>query len=274
MYPTGTGSPKFYGLPKIHKPGVPLRSIVSSRGTVSYGTAKDLARILKHLVGMSQHHVLNTRDFVQHLKGIRLQQDECIISYDVKALFTSVPIQPAIDTIRTKLSQDKDHQQRTSMTIHQIISLLFCLKNTYFAFQGRYYEQLEGAAMASPISTIVANLYMEEFEAKALSTAPHTPPSPWKGFVGDTFVVIKSVHNDEFLQHINSIDESIQFTAENTKADGSMPFLDTLVIPQSDGSLMTTVYRKPTHTDQYLQWHSHHAISAKYSVISTLLSQD
>ena len=49
-----------------------------------------------------------------------------------------------------------------------------------------------------------------------------------------------------------------------------MPFLDTLVIPQPDGSLMITVYKKPIHTYQYLQWDSHHAISAKYSVISTL----
>ena len=50
-----------------------------------------------------------------------------------------------------------------------------------------------------------------------------------------------------------------------------MPFLDTLVTPQSDGSLATKVYRKPTHTNQYLQWDSHHAISNKYSMISSLL---
>ena len=50
-----------------------------------------------------------------------------------------------------------------------------------------------------------------------------------------------------------------------------MPFLDTLVTPQSYGSLATTVYRKPTHTNQYLQWDSHHAISNKYNIISSLL---
>ena len=51
LYPTGAGSPKFYGLPKIHKEGVPLRPIVSSIGAVTYHTAKELARILKPLVG-------------------------------------------------------------------------------------------------------------------------------------------------------------------------------------------------------------------------------
>ena len=60
------------------------------------------------------------------------------------------------------------------MSIPHIIQLLeFCLKNTNFLFQGKYYEQVHGAAMGSPISPLKANLFMEELEAKALSTAPH-----------------------------------------------------------------------------------------------------
>ena len=51
MYPTATCTPKFYGLPKIHKAGVPLRPIVSSSGAVSFETAKELARILTILGG-------------------------------------------------------------------------------------------------------------------------------------------------------------------------------------------------------------------------------
>ena len=181
-----------------------------------------------------------------------------------------MPIQPVVNIIQNKLANDKDLQQRTTMSVKHIISLLeFCLRSTCFAFQGQYYEQTERAAMGSPLSPIVANIFMEDFEIKALETAPH-PPSLWKRFVDDTFVVIEAQQKEEFFQHINSIDENIKFTAENTRADGAMPFLDTLVILQNDGSLLTTVYRKPTHTNQYLQWDSHHAISNKYSVISTL----
>ena len=94
LYPTG--SPKFYGLPKIHKMGMPLRSIVSSIGTVTYQTSKEVARILKPLVGRSPHHVKNTQDFIDPIKGIHLGQDQCMMSYDVKALFTSVPTTKAI----------------------------------------------------------------------------------------------------------------------------------------------------------------------------------
>ena len=86
----------------------------------------------------------------------------------------------------------------------------------------------------------------------------------------DTFVIHKEANKQSFLQHINSVDPAIRFTVEDNKEDGSIPFLDTIVKPEADGSLSITVYRKPTHTDQYLQWDSHHHLSAKFSVIQTL----
>ena len=100
LYPTGAGSPKFYGLPKIHKPGMPLRPIVSSIGAVTYQTSKEVARILKPLVGKSEHHVKNTQDFIESIKGIHLGKDQCMMSYDVKALFTSVPTTKACIIIK------------------------------------------------------------------------------------------------------------------------------------------------------------------------------
>ena len=123
--------------------------------------------------------------------------------------------------------------------------------------------------LGSLVSPIVANLSMEYLEQKALSTAPH-PPRFWCRFVDDTFVIHKEVNKQGFLQHINSVDPAIKFSVEDIKEDGSIPFLDTIVKPEADGTLSITVYRKPTHTDQYLQWDSHHHLSAKFSVIHTL----
>ena len=120
----------------------------------------------------------------------------------------------------------------------------------------------------SPI-VIVANLFMEDFETKTINTAQY-PRRIWKGYVDDTCVVIDSARKEEFLKHINNIDPHMQFTTKDTKADGSIPFLDTIMIPQPDNSLLTSVYRKPTHTDLYLQWDSHHHLSAKFSVIYTI----
>ena len=148
------------------------------------------------------------------------------------------------------------------MEVGDIILLLeFCLKNTYFSFQGQFYEQVEGAAMGSPVSPIVANLYMEYCSP---------PPKFWCRYVDDTFVIHKEANKQGSHQCINSVDPAIRFTVEDNKEDGSIPFLHTIVKQEVDGSLSITVYRKTTHTDQYLQWDSNHHLSAKFSVIQTL----
>ena len=203
LYPTGAGSPKFYGLPKIHKEGTPLRPIVSSIGAETYSTSKELSRILRPLVGKSPHHICNNQVFMKHLKGITLGPDEVMVSYGVRALFTSVPIKPALEVMQKLLKEDPDLQKRTTMSTKHIMDLLeFCLRNTYFTHRGKFYDQVEGAAMGSPISPIVANLFMENFEMRALQSSPN-PSLLWKRFVDDTFVILKKAHKEEFLTHIN-----------------------------------------------------------------------
>ena len=109
---------------------------------------------------------------------------------------------------------------------------------------------------------------MEHFERKALRSA--TTPQVWYRFVDGTWVIQQHALKQAFLDHINSIDPAIKFTVEGTQGNVAIPFLDTSVTLLTDNSLSITVYHKPTHTDQYLQWDSHHSLSAKYSVIGTL----
>ena len=86
----------------------------------------------------------------------------------------------------------------------------------------------------------------------------------------DTFTILQSSQKTSFLEHLNSIDEHIQFTCEESGQDGSIPFLDILITPDEEGSLKTTVYKTPNHPDLYLQWDSNHTVSSKYSVVGSL----
>ena len=142
-------------------------------------------------MGKLAHHICNNQDFMKQLKGITLGPDEAMVSYDVRALFTSVPIKPALEVIEKLLKEDPDLQKRTNMSTKHIMDLLeFCLRSTYFTYRGKFYEQVEGAAMGSPISPIVANLFMENFEMRALQSSPTplycgrgllmTPLSSWR----------------------------------------------------------------------------------------------
>ncbi|KAI8516302.1 hypothetical protein Bbelb_048830 [Branchiostoma belcheri] len=123
--------------------------------------------------------------------------------------------------------------------------------------------------MGSPVSPIVANLYMEKFELKAINSFPGTPPANWFRYVDDTWCRLKKGLADSFFEHINKVDKHISFTQE-TSQDNTLPFLDAKLHVETDGHIEVEVYRKPTHTDQYLIFDSHHPLEQKLGVIRTL----
>ncbi|XP_072046940.1 uncharacterized protein [Amphiura filiformis] len=123
--------------------------------------------------------------------------------------------------------------------------------------------------MGSPVSPIVVNLFMERFERRALESYTGTAPSHWYRYVDDTWVKIKEDQLVPFFAHINNVNQHIKFTQEEPK-DGKLAFLDCLVSIQSNGELITSVYRNDTHTDQYLLFDSHHPLVHKLGVIKTL----
>nr|XP_054759677.1 uncharacterized protein LOC129265754 [Lytechinus pictus] len=269
LYP-GNDIPAFYGLPKIHKEDIPLRPIVSSINSITYNIAKFLTSVLSPLVGLSEHSVLNSKDFIEKVRDIKVEDDECIASFDVSALFTSVPPNKAVETVRKRLIDDLNLSSSTKLGPDQLCQLLeLCLSTTYFTYNGNFYKQKHGCAMGSPISPVLANLYMEDFEKFALSSFPGIPPTHWFRYVDDTWVKIKTTELDSFFDHINNCDPSIKFTVERVK-DNQLTFLDCLITIEEDGSLSSSVFRKDTHTDQYLLFDSHHPLIHKLGVVKTL----
>ena len=98
-----------------------------------------------------------------------MNDDETMVSFDVVSLFTAVPVDKACERIRTKLESDDTLHLRTKLTVDDILSLLhFTLSNSYFTYNDTTYKQIHGCAMGSPVSPIVANLYMEEIEDLAI----------------------------------------------------------------------------------------------------------
>ena len=102
---------------------VPLRPIISSRGSVAYGVAKVLTKVLRLLVGKSPHHVQSTSDFVNKAKVVTLQPGEWLTIYDVTSLFTSVPIDPDLNIIKDLLEKDEKLNDRTVLSVQNIIEL-------------------------------------------------------------------------------------------------------------------------------------------------------
>ncbi|GJQ66139.1 hypothetical protein Trydic_g4204 [Trypoxylus dichotomus] len=113
--------------------------------------------------------------------------------------------------------------------------------------------------MGSPLSPVMANIFMESFEHEA-NESSRMKPKCWYRYVDDTFVIWP--HN---RQHAD-----INFTME-IEEDGNLPFLDVLVECTDSNRVGYSVYRKKTHTDRYLHATSHHHPQLKRSLINTLL---
>ena len=154
------------------------------------------------------------------------------------------------------------------MTAKNITELLkICVQTTYFVFNRKLYQQIDGLAIGEASSGPGAELFMERLEKKAINTFIE-PPGLWKRYVDDTFSKLKKAFVDQFLQHLNSQHPRIKFTTE-TEEDRKIAFLDTLVHIRTDGTTKVTIYRKATHTDQYLDFHSNHHIKQKIGIINT-----
>ena len=90
----------------------------------------------------------------------------------------------------------------------------------------------------------------------------------------DILEIIERGKVEALTGHLNKIDKtnSIKFTHEPEK-NGQIPFLDTLITRREDRSIKRLVYRKATHTNQYLSFQSHHPLQHKRAVIRTRLER-
>ena len=236
-------------------------------------------------MGITPSFVKDSKSFSDHLKLVKISGEEELVSFDVFALFTSIPVPTALDVINrlfTEHIEDPDTKDKYGCSFRhntiglekdEVMQLLkLVLENCVFTFQDKFSKQLHGTTMGSPCSPVVANIYMEYFENMALGPELPIPVKDWKRYVDDVFSIIPKGNRDKMLQYLNSIDPHIKFTIEQPNEEGGIPFLDTFPKPQGE-DIAVTVYRKPTHTDRYLDFHSSHPVLAKRAVVRALMDR-
>ena len=246
------------GLPKIHKANCPMCPIVSACGMATYQLAKFLTKFLQRYIGITPYFVKDSKSFSEHLRSVHISEDEELVSFDISALFTSIPIPTALDVINHLFCEhiedpEAKHKYGCSFECNaiglkkdEVMQLLkLVLENCVFSFQDKFFKQHHGATMGSPCSPVVANIYMEYFEDLVLGPELPIPVKDWKRYVDDVFSIIPKGNRDTMLQYLNSIDPHIKFTIEQPNEEGSIPFLDTFPKPKGEG-IAVSVYRK-TH---------------------------
>jgi hypothetical protein len=264
---------KMYLLIKVHKEGFPGRPVVSQIGDPTYNVAKVLTGILNPLDEGGRSFIKNSIELKRALKEVKLGRNSRLASFDVKALYPSIPVGKALEVVREKLEEDDTLAQRTPWSPAQIMRLLeICLETHFKTIDGRVFTQIDGTPIGKSISGPIAGIYMNWFEEQYIySEACTHKPTLWRRQRDDVFTVWD--HGDEKLQellgHINGQERRVQFTLEK-ELNGMLAFLDLKMQREGEG-IVTSVYRKPTHTFRYLHWRSNHPKRTKLGVMKCLI---
>ena len=191
-----------------------------------------------------------------------------MVSFDVVSLFTNDPLEETTNIIIKRI-YDKN-EINTSIPKQEMKELLYlCTKNAYFTLNIKTYVQVDGVAIGSPHGPVLANIFMVELEQNISTLSKDT--SLWKRYVDDAICFVNSNRISHALESLNSFHSNIKFTVEIEKGN-KIAFLDILLIRYKD-LINTTVYRKKTNTDLYINWKSFSPNNWKWGTLKTLVSR-
>ncbi|XP_064482818.1 uncharacterized protein LOC135395650 [Ornithodoros turicata] len=123
LFSSDRATPRAYGLPKVHKPDVPLRPIVSFTGAPTYQLSRFLVELLSPIKYKNGHSTKNSREFCSSVRDVVINSDETMVSFDVVSLFTNIPIALVIDVAKDRLNSDDTLSERTTLSVTEVISL-------------------------------------------------------------------------------------------------------------------------------------------------------
>ena len=237
-------------------------------GTATYETAKYLNSLLAP-IGKSECSVLNTETFVKHIKGQRIPDGHQMISFDVKSLFTNVPLNETINIILRKVYNENKIVTNIPRSILKELLVLWT-KYVHFKFNDEIYDQSDGVAKGLPLESLFANIFMISLEENILPNL-ESHLWNWRRYI-DIFAYVLSEKIDLIIHELNSYHLNIKFTYE-LELDNKLAFLDVCVTRINKSKIETSVYRRATNTNIYINWHSHAPLKWKTGTLRNLIKR-
>ncbi len=272
----GLRTPILYFLPKIHKSleKPPGRPIESSNSSPSEKISQMSDIIMNEYVALLPSTIKDTTDFLQKCALIsNIPEGAFIVSWDVVGLYPNIPIEEGLKASEWMLKKHrKGNVNPSNKSVIELLRLVLTCNN--FEFNGEHYKQIKGTAMGTKVAPTFANIFMGKFENDHIYThSLYAKVLVWLRFIDDIFFIftgtlteLKQFHNDLNHTRYNSIQFTMDYSTEK------IHFLDT-TIKIENGTLVSTLYTKPTDSHSYLLYescHPKHIIIGKHSLFSIL----
>lgn len=267
-------NPRLYGQPKLHKHGTPIRPVVSYIDTPTYKIAKFVNHFITRIVEFKPRYTVKNRiELINNINNINLNVDYEMVSFDVTNLFTNIPVQETLQLLSGIIS---DHVQDTEDTTNMMKLISLCMDQNYCKFNEKFYSMTDGVPMGSPLSCVIADVFMNELEHKIIMNSDRYADNilMWNRYVDDVLVIWKNTPDnsiEELHKYINSIHTKIQFTIEKEN-NNSLNFLD-LTLMKEHNRITYKIYRKPTATDIVIPYDSYHAPNIKMASFRSLIDR-
>ena len=272
LLPTGSKPGKIYGKCKTHKPNYPLRPVVSMISTAEYELAKYLDSIIKP--NMPSTYTVNSTDsFMEKLATKNICSDNYMVSFDVKSLFTNIPLTETINIITEVIyKQGAKYTPNFPKVIFK--KLLLFATDGMFMYNNKLYKQVDGVAMGSPLGSSLANFFLGYYEDILFQSLPNNCPVPitYIRYVDDIFAVFNDRSYDAFFKALNSMHPNLSFTVEEMKPTLSLPFLDTQITLTKEG-YFSTIYRKITNSNVFLNFNANAPVAWKRGLVFGMLKR-
>ena len=277
LLPRGSQPGRLYGMAKHHKKGCPLRPVLSATNTAEYGLAKWLEGEIKPFLN-DKWSVDSSETFVEELNKIKPSKDSICVSFDVKSLFTMVPLQEVIEDVTKVLFDEESNsifKTNSKITKRIFTNMLTACSESIFLFDSKVYKQIDGLAMGSPLAPLLANWFVCMVENNVLDNPSINQPILYRRYVDDVFAVFQCEQDrDLFFDHLNAAHVNLSFTMELANIEtNSLPFLDVEVRITEQNNFMTKVYRKPTNTGVIMNYSAVTPEKWKRSLLQLLLSR-
>ena len=257
--------PRMYGLPKVHKNDNSMRPIINNIGSPTYKLAKWLVDKFNSFPKFKSSSIKNSFEVIEKLKDVKINKEDILVSFDVKALFPSIPIKEIPHLLKTWLQsiemEPNDIEDYIRLTT-------VCLEQNFFKFNNKFFQQKSGLAMGNPLSPFLADLFMSSFENLIIEGHPLIFKM-WLRYVDDILAIVPKKLVDDSVKLLNLHEKSIKFTVE-IETNGYLPFLDLKIIRNND-KIEFGIHRKSTHGENYIKSNSHNPKQHQHAVFNSLI---